>query len=198
MPPRGPWLLCLLKLNKAQHNHSNITDCAESHDSETACSASGLGARGLWWRPGRGKPDLFIILSHQSGRCKTSRTRQNWPFGLMTSGAPAKTDTAQGSMQEKGPVCFGRGGGVSLSCWWWIIELNSMIHQVNYEPITVWPVGLHGQTDQNTSLWNAAFFWIVQAGTEWAAAGRPETIADKKGRESFISIITRSEPLCCE
>lgn len=30
----------------------------------------------------------------------------------MTSSAPAKTDTAQGSMKEKGPVCFGGVGGV--------------------------------------------------------------------------------------
>lgn len=44
MPPRGLWLLCLLKLNKAPHNHSNITDCAE----QFFYPASGCEVTRLW------------------------------------------------------------------------------------------------------------------------------------------------------
>lgn len=82
---------------------------------ETTCASSGPGSRGFVMKAWRRETYFPFCLISQAGVKPSAPVKTDLSALLMMSSAPAKTDTAQGSMKEKG--LFLGGGGGSWSNW---------------------------------------------------------------------------------
>lgn len=171
------------------------------HVCETACSASGLGARGFVMKARRTEagPTVFPILPHQSGRCKTFRTRQNWPFSCPPDDVKrtCKNRYRAGFDERKGSRLFlgggggGHGvtGGESFNSIQWFTRWTISQSQSGLFPSMV---KTHKSLKCSIFLNSTSRNWVSGSQTS-SNNDQPQREADNKGSEGFISLIARSE-----